>query len=616
MLKNIVLVGQPNAGKTTLFNTLTNGKFKTGNYPGITVEYHSGKVDPTLSDDPIVFYDTPGMNSLFPNSEEEKITVDGLFYHPNFDLPDLVVSVVDATQLSRQLYLTKQLIDCGFNVIVALTMTDTLKEFKVDTNEIERQLGVPVYITSGTDKTAVKTFLKHIPTHIKKPEETPVRPKTASSEDVIKTFSFLSELEKASLVKKEYLNERTLKIDTLALHPVFGSVIFFLIMGGLFSSVFWLATPFMDFIDSTFSEFGEFMASAMGEGLITDLVVNGLIAGIGAVVIFLPQIVILFLLMNLLEDSGYLARAAVIIDKPLSKIGLSGRAFVPLLSGYACAIPAMMSARTLKNPFERFIAIFIIPLMSCSARLPVYVIFLAILTPKDQPWLGGLLMLMIYTLSMVFASIVAAIIGRFKKAEGHSFFALELPTYKLPHFKTAIPLVISQAKGYLKEAGSVIIVISIIMWALSSFSYKSENNSYQVETIEHSILGEAGQLIEPVLKPMGLDWRCGVAIIASFSAREIFVGTLVQIFRLDEDESETKIVETLRNAVHKDTGAPLFTLASICSILIFYMFALLCFPTLVVAKKEMGSWKIPLIQFFSYTGIGYILSVIVYGVMS
>jgi ferrous iron transport protein B len=622
MLKNIVLVGQPNAGKTTLFNTLTHGKFKTGNYPGVTVDYHAGKVDPKLSSEPFTFYDSPGMTSLFSTSEEEKIAVNGIFNHPEFNIPDLIISVVDSTQLSKQLYLSKQLIDAGFNLVIVLTMTDTIKNQSVDPARLQEMLDVPVFIASGTDLDSVKELIKSIPSY--ECEATPelIYPKEMTSEQVINTYKELSEIEEtvvsckfAESLDQPQLNSSTRKIDKVALHPVLGIFSFFIIMGGLFTSVFWLAEPFMDIIDDLFATFGTVVSNLLGEGLFSSLVVDGLISGIGAVVIFLPQISILFFLMNLLEDSGYLSRAAVIIDKPLSKIGMSGRAFVPLLSGYACAIPAMMSARTLKNSKERFIALFIIPLMSCSARLPVYVILLAILTPDDKPWLGGILMLVIYSLSMIFASLVAAVIGKFHKNEQTTMFALELPSYKLPNFKTIFAQVVSQAKGYLKEAGSIIIIVSIVMWALSNFSISKQNESYQVDKIDESILGKTGHLIEPILSPMGLDWRCGVAIVASFSAREIFVGTLVQIFRIEDEENQEKIIETLENAKNKSTGLPLFNLASICSLIIFYMFALLCFPTTVVAKKEFGSWKYPLIQFFSFTGIGYILSIITFQVL-
>jgi ferrous iron transport protein B len=626
MLKNVVLVGQPNSGKTTLFNSLTGGKYKTGNYPGVTVDYAIGelksRIETTFS---YKIYDTPGINSLFPHSKDEEIAVNGLIYNPKFNKADLVLSIVDVNQLSRQLFLSKQLIDAGFRVLIVLTMADLFKKkfLKIKTDEISDFLGVPVIFSSGKDTNSVNDLVYKVDDMLQlEIEDKNIERKEMSSEEVIQLFKDLSNLAEKSVevdiecigkYNKVTKNDLSQKIDKVVLNPFFGFAIFSTIMILLFSSIFWLASPFMDLIDSSFSELAGFTEQALGDTWYSDFFSNGVISGIGAVLVFLPQIVILFFVIGLLEDSGYLSRAAVIIDYPLSKIGLSGRSFVPLLSGYACAIPALMAARTIKSSKERFITLFIIPLMSCSARLPVYSLLLAFIFTQNQSLSAGLALFVIYLFSLVVAILIAAIISKFSKLEESGHFALELPSYKMPNFSTLFHSVLKKAKAYLVDAGTIILLISILMWFFSNYPKEIDQNGNDVTNVEHSFLGQAGQLLTPALEPMDLDWRCGVAILASFAAREVFVSAMLQVFHLDEDADEESIqkslLSTMRSAKKSGTDQKLFRLSTIAGLIVFYMFALMCFPTISIAKREFASAKLAIIQFLFFSILAYILSI-------
>ncbi|MCB0280165.1 MAG: ferrous iron transporter B, partial [Calditrichaeota bacterium] len=605
-------VGPPNTGKTTLFNLLTNGHYKTGNYPGVTVDYHYTQIK--TEELQFNLYDSPGIYSLFPVSEDEKIAVSGLYNHPNFRQPDLILSVIDVTQLSRHLYLTGQLIKSGFNVVVVLTMSDLLekKNKYIDKEILSQELGVPVLQVSAKTAQSKELIFKEIKVTLSKSDKDEIiRIQEPNSQSVIESFNYFNKLAEKSIrhaenqLKKS--KDMTKVIDDIVLNPWLGGFIFLIVMSALFTSIFWLAEPFMNLIDNGFANLANSIATALDYSLLGNFLAYGVIGGMGAVLVFLPQIIILFFLIGLLEDSGYLSRAAVIVDLPLTKIGLSGRSFVPLLSGFACAIPAMMSARTIKNKKERLITLFVIPLMSCSARLPVYAILLALIVPSDQPWLGGIALLSLYILHLLIASLVAGIIAKSVKIDQNSQFALELPTYKFPDFRTLYYSVAYKAKAYLKDAGTVILLISIIMWALVTFPLDSANQ------VESSYLGQSGQLIEPLLEPMGLDWRCGVAIISSFAAREVFVSSLLQVFKVSANEDEESLRKSLLNTM-KSAKTPdqnqLFTTPTILGLIVFYMFALMCFPTISVAKKEFGNIKIATLQFTVFTSVAYLFAVL------
>ncbi len=611
---NVILVGHPNAGKTTLYNKLTGGHFKTGNYPGVTVDYSYGTISKQYSNQDIHIVDTPGINSLFPSSKDEEVTVHSIENHPKFGKADLILCVVDATQLSRQLYIPKLLIEAGFRVKIALTMVDLLtkKEKEVNTQTLETLLGCSADLINYKDNESISKLVNNVqsvqPTEIKNGKIL-----EKSSEAIIQDYKEISTIAEKVIQSHgtKEAKDRSSKLDRFVLSPLLGYAIFFLVMGSLFTSIFWLAAPAMDAIEIGVGFVQGLAEQALPDSLFQDFVVNGIIGGVGAIIVFLPQIVILFFLMGILEDSGYLARAAVLIDAPLVKIGLSGRSFVPMLSGFACAIPALMSARTIKNPKERFITLFIIPLMACSARLPVFTILLSLITPADKPWIGGLGLLAIYTATIFFSSIVAYIIYRFQRVKGEFQFALELPKYRLPYIRSIGKNVIEKSKTYLVDAGTVILLISAIMWTLATFPQKSAEQPDQ-----QSYLEQSGRLIEPALTPMGLEWRSGVAIISSFAAREVFVSSLIQVFRVsDSDDFEdetirTALLQSLREATIPGTEQRIFTFSTIIGLIIFYIFALMCFPTVSVAKNEFGSWKMAMIQLFSLTTAGYVLAIV------
>lgn len=613
---NVLFVGHPNAGKTTLYNKLTGGNFKTGNYPGITVDYAFGRISSAHSSRDITLIDTPGINSLFPSSKDEEVTVKSIENHPKFGQADAILCVVDATQLSRQLYIPKLLKEARFNVIIALTMADVLarKLQTLDLGALSREMECPCFLLDYQEKLPLQNLVSQLEQTKQKSTETKnTLIKEKSSDEIIADYKEVSGIASRVIAADGAAapRDKSALVDRFLLHPILGYLAFFLIMGGLFTSIYWMATPAMDAIDAFFGFLQEAAEGAMAPSLFQDFIVNGVIGGVGAIVVFLPQIVILFILMGLLEDSGYLARAAVLIDAPLVKFGLSGRSFVPMLSGFACAIPALMSARTIKNPTERYITLFIIPMMACSARLPVFTILLSLITPADQPWIGGFGLLAIYSVTVIFSSLVAFVIHKFKREEKSIHFALELPKYRVPYIQTTLKNTIEKSKSYLVDAGTIILIISSIMWAMATFPQVSDGNPDQKPALE--ILGHA---IEPALEPMGLEWRSGVAIISSFAAREVFVSSLIQVYRVSdsddfEDESiRAALLQKLRDARHSETGEKIFTASTIIGLIIFYIFALMCFPTVSVAKREFGNWKQAITQFVVLTTAGYVLAIV------
>jgi ferrous iron transport protein B len=615
MLNSITLVGQPNAGKTTLYNALTGGKHKTANYPGVTIDYHVGQCLNEFSSHTIKLIDTPGINSLFSRSKDEEITVDSLFSGEHSQ-SEVIISVVDSTQLARHLFLSQQLIDAGFKVVIALTMIHLLKKNSktINTEIIQSTLNVPVFEVSFKNKLSLKKLILGAENLSVNLEKKPAQRKEQSSEHVIESFKLLSDLEDHAIIiinqenSKLSSQERTQKLDRILLHPLWGAFSFLLIMFLFFTSIFWFAQPFMDIIDSGFAWLSITSKLLLPNNLFSAFITEAIIGGLGSVLVFLPQIVILFFMMGLLEDSGYLARAAVIVDLPLQKIGLSGRSFVPMLSGFACAIPAMLAARTIKSAKERFAVLFVIPLMSCSARLPVFTVLLSLVIPRDQVYISGLVLLLIYCLSLFSASLIAFLIHRYQKTTEFASFALELPTFRRPQWPVILKNLREKSWSYIQNAGTTILMISLLMWFFANFP-KTENNA-----VENSYLAQAGQWIEPGLEPMGLDWHGGVAIIASFAAREVFVSSLIQVYHIStesgSDESlQGSLVETMKKAKSK-SGQSIFTISTVCGLIVFYLFALLCFPTVTVAKKEFNSKKMALLQFIVFTSLGYLFSII------
>ena len=656
----VALVGNPNCGKTTLFNQLSGKNFKTVNYPGSTIEYNATSFHRKWKFEAILL-DSPGIISLVPNSPDERVTVDSLYRHPKYGVPKLIVVTVDSSQLSRHLLLVKQLLESNFNVVVAVTMVDILnkKGYQIQKNKLMDNLGCPVALINGRTGEGVETLISVIKSEIQrrngKAETDLVRVKAAfHAEKILAKYKEIEQIETDVVypaVDHNNLNRAnqqlnslsqnlvnlpdalTLKLDRILLHKVWGIFFFLLITGAIFTSIFWLALPIMEFVDESFATAAYAAAEYLGTGWFSDLVSDGIISSVGAVSIFIPQIVILFLILGFLEDTGYLARGAMLIDRPLSKIGLNGRSFVPMLSGFACAIPAMLAARTIANRKERLLTIFIIPLMSCSARLPVYALLIAFIIPKDQPLLGGLIFSFIYLFSIVSSVIIAALLNKFSqrifKVDDGSSFILELPSYKIPKLQAVFRNTYASTKQYIREAGPIIITFSIILWALTYFPDTNPQvdknllngvpleDAVQIERVSNSYAAKIGHFIEPVMTPLGMDWRIGVSLISAFVAREVFVSSLALIFRItgDEETLRESILDAMRNATIAGTDQKLFTTSTIVGLIIFFVFAMQCLSTVAVAKKETGHWRIPILQiiiFFKWTKInGYSINLII-----
>lgn len=650
----ITLVGPPNSGKTTLFNQLSGKNFKTVNYPGSTIEYNATHFQEKFNIEANLL-DSPGIISLIPDSPDEQVTIDSLYSHPIFGKPSLIIATVDASQLSRHLLLVKQLIKSNFNVIVAITMSDILirKGYRVLKSELSNILGCPISIINGRTGEGVDNLISQIRAELNKQigkngrELSKVMP-ALHAEKILGEYKEIEEIENktivsiaseddlkkanAELVVKNnlwmQLDSLTVKLDKYLLHKYWGILFFLFITGAIFTSIFWLALPLMEFVDELFAVMAFKTSNYLGTNWYSDLISDGIIASVGAVIVFVPQIVILFLILGFLEDTGYLARGAMLIDRPLSKIGLNGRSFVPMLSGFACAIPAMMAARTISNKRERLLTIFIIPLMSCSARLPVYALLIAFLIPKENVIFGGLIFSFIYLFSIISSVIIAAIINKFSKniikVEDQSSFILELPTYKIPRIQSVLRNTYASTKQYIKEAGPIIIGFSIVLWALTYFPNTNPqidissldgieyHDAVQIERVSTSYAAQIGKFLEPVMQPLGMDWRIGVSLISAFVAREVFVSSLALIFRITGEEGTLRdsILDAMRNAKIKGTNQHLFTTSTIIGLIIFFVFAMQCLSTLAVAKKETGHWRIPIFQIIIFTGLAYITTFI------
>lgn len=654
----ITLVGPPNSGKTTLFNFLSGKNYKTVNYPGSTVEYSTARFQSKYFLNALLL-DSPGIISLFPNSPDEEVSISSLYDHPEFGSPNLLIVTADASQISRHLLLCKQLLNAGFKIILAITMNDLLakKGFRVDQKALSNELKCPVVCVNPKNGDGIDELLNEIKLNIQQEKIVPRRQSRNSSnqlkEDLLNLYNEIEELEKKSIVpihnfppeKLESANrqlkilnpslkygakkpdELTLKIDKFLLHRVWGLLFFFLIMTFTFSSIFWFAQPFMEWVDELFGILSIYSKASLGTGWFSDLVGDGIISGTGSVLVFMPQILILFLILGFLEDTGYLARGAMLVDKPLSKIGLNGKSFVPMLSGFACAIPAMLAARTIPNRRERFLTIFIIPLMSCSARLPVYVLLLSFLTPPSKPWIAGISLSAIYLFSILGSLVVAGLVNKFRKSiiktEDNSSFILELPVYRLPKFKSVMRSTYDNARQYILRAGPIILFLSLIIWFLTYFP----NHSPTVETagldetevlqlvkaerLSTSYASELGKIIQPVMSPLHMDWRIGVSLISAFAAREVFVSSLALIFKVTDDENlQASILSAMRDAKIEGTGEKLFTTSTIIGLIVFFVFAMQCLSTVAVSRKETGGWRIPLLQIILFTSTAYFLTFI------
>ncbi len=615
----VCLIGAPNSGKTTLFNWLTGLNYKPVNYPGSTVESAEGLTEEKWGEACFVT-DVPGTYSLFPKSFEEGAAVDSLFEHPKHGPARLVIAVADVNQLSRHLYLVRQLLDAKFRVILALTNMDLLQESgrEVNAQELERALGVRIALINGQSGAGVESLMRYVQEELNQDFSAPVyeRPTSWSKEKCEATFQDLLRLQQRAVVRRGAVpaadaRMRSRKIDRVLMHPVWGLLFFVVFMSGIFTSIFWAAAPLMDWVDSIFGGLGSWATDALAsKPLLADFVGNAVIGGLGSVLIFLPQIIILFLGISYLEDSGYMARAASLIDRPLSKLGLNGRSFVPLLSGYACAIPAMMAARTISSRKERLLTVFIVPLLSCSARLPVYALLLSFLLVGSSAWWGGLALALIYLGSLVVGAVASGVANKILKTNDDSIFMLELPVYRRPQLRAVLKQVLSKTRSYVVKAGPVIFVLSLFIWGASTFpNYQAEDAT---DRLTSSYAAEVGRVIEPVLEPMGVDWRVGVGLISAFAAREVFVSTLAVVFHItEEDEAslQASLLQQMREATFPD-GTPIFTVASVVGLILFFMIALQCVATVGVARREFGSWKWALTQLAVFNLLAYILAVV------
>ena len=611
IIRKIVLAGNPNCGKSSLFNQLTGLKQKITNVPGTTIENKEGtyKVGSTQ----IKLVDTPGTYSFNPKSLDEKEAVKVFFEDPP---PQTILYIADAANLKRNLFYFSQLAQHNIPMVLALNMLDIadFKGFEIDIDRLEKELGIRVFkinARTGEGTDAIK--------------------KALAEEQFVPHYAFGSELDHTHETHydsiSKLLNKTTTlkskrelisnKIDAYATHPILGYLMFLVVLLVIFQSVFTLASYPMDWIEAGFASLSEFLSTVLPDGWLKRLVINGLIAGIAGVVVFVPQIAILFFFMGLLEDTGYMARVSFIMDKMLRGLGLSGKSVVPLLSGAACAIPAIMSTRNIENWKDRLITIMVTPLMSCSARLPVYTLLISMAIPSTMIFgvvnLQALVMLAMYVLGTVAALVAAVVFKWLIKHDIPSYFIMELPIYHPPRWNNIWINCWQKSLSFVKEAGKVILIVSVVLWFLASYGPTDESNLQlkQADKIEESYAGYFGKAIEPSIKPLGFNWKIGISLITSFAAREVFVGTMSTIYSVGDEEN----FEQIREKMNKDTdenGKPVYTLAVVLSLMVFFAFAMQCMSTLAVVYKETKTWKWPAIQFVYMTTLAYLSSWLVF----
>lgn len=603
-LPTVALVGAPNSGKTTLYAWLTQSKSKAVNYPGSTTDFAQGFLAPHLGGG-LQVLDTPGIYALKPQSPDEEVTLQVLADRK----PEAVLVVIDAFQIERHLHSVLTLKTAGFSVGVVLTMGDLVEKGRLplDLSGLSRDLGVPVLLFDGI----LARGLPEIGELLRDLVQRPSQPKTIEPLPVHRELSREMALrargKSVPLDQSRLVSERW---DVWFLHPVLGPFLFLLIMSFLFASLYWLAAPFMDAVDGAFVAASEQVSELSQGKLWGDFLANGILASFGAVLVFVPQIFILFFAIGVLESTGYLARAASLIDRPLSAVGLTGRSFVPLLSGFSCAVPAMMAARNISSRRDRWITVFVIPLMTCSARLPVYALFLGFLF-ADQPLWAGLGLAALYLLAILTGTVAAAILNRLLPQERASFLMMELPNYRLPRFRLILRQSFHRTWSYVTKAGPIIFVIAVLIWAGTTFPRTNEQG--EATHIDQSYLGQLGKSIEPVFEPLGVDWRVGVGLISAFAAREVFVATLAVIFNVPETEDEETqtqgLLQNMRSATWSESGRPIFTPATVAGLLVFFVIALQCMSTFAVARQEMGSWKFAVSQLVLLNLLAYVLAV-------
>jgi ferrous iron transport protein B len=735
---NIALVGNPNSGKTSLFNALTGLNQKVGNFPGVTVDKKSGscKISDSLT---VNIIDLPGTYSLYPKRADELVSYKVLLGQDAETIPQMVIIVADASSLKRNLLFCSQIIDLKIPVVVAFSMLDLAKNkgTQIDIAGMERELGVSIVaINPRKDKgiTVLKKTIETVAENLQQPArdfidtaalnqdaitavknifptlsnyaaihylinyndfllsaeqqknmeqiktDTKFNATRTQAEEIMQRYGRIKHIMQQTVIESDPLKQSLLteKIDNLLLGRGWGYVILLAVLFVMFQSVFWLAQFPMDFIEWGFGKLGGWLPTVLPSGLFADVFINGIVAGLSGIIVFVPQIMILFGLITLLEDTGYMARISFLTDKLMRKVGLNGKSVMPMISGYACAVPAIMSARNIENKKERLLTIMITPLMSCSARLPVYTILIALVIPSKLYFgflsLQGLVMMLLYLLGTVLALLVAWVMKWFIKSTERSFFILELPTYRSPRWKNIFTTMVEKAKIFLVDAGKIIMIISLLLWVLSTFgpakkmaavtqkfddaeniiatekinlatkklqtiATANSNDTASINTLydslfaknntaleqsekerktallQNSFAGMLGSFIEPSIRPLGYDWKIGIALITSFAAREVFVGTMATLYSVGDgaDENSSTLREKMAAAKRAD-GTKVYNLATGLSLLVFYVIAMQCMSTLVIVKRETKTWKWPIIQFIYMTGLAYVLSWVTYNI--
>jgi ferrous iron transport protein B len=676
-VRHIAIAGNPNCGKTTLFNLLTGLRQRTGNYPGVTVEKKVGRFHGSHGE-PMDLLDLPGSYSLQVRSPDEAVARDVLLgRRSDTPRPDVVICVIDASNIERNLYLAAQLMELGLPMVIALNMVDVAEQngVRLDVPALEEKLGVPVVpmvATKGTGVVQLKQALsqakpaapKHhapMPPSIER-EVSDLAAKLCVREDAARSEALLlltiadrahldeaagdKELASAVAEARERLRAEGIdpvaapvearyawinsicesavshpdqpalsfsdRLDAFLTHPFFGWVAFIGVMTLMFVCIFWVAQVPMDTIDDLTGKLAEWVKSIVPDGDLQSLLSDGVVAGVGSVVIFLPQILILFFFLGLLEDSGYMARAAFIMDRVMSKVGLHGKSFIPMLSSFACAIPGIMATRTIENRKDRLVTILVAPLMSCSARIPVYTLMIAVLLPVANVFQKAGIMLSMYLIGLVAAFFMAWVFKRTLLKSETPMLLLELPPYRWPSFRTILLRMWERGWIFLRRAGTVILALSIILWALLTYPKPANPETTPSEAIAYSIGGRMGHTIEPLIRPLGYDWKIGVGLIGSFAAREVFVQTMGIIYNIeDADETSEPLLQTMVAEKHPD-GRPVFTPLVCIGLMVFYVLAMQCVSTVAIVRRETNSWSWPIFQVVYMTALAWLGAFVVY----
>jgi ferrous iron transport protein B len=694
----VALIGNPNTGKTSLFNQLTGLTQKVGNYPGVTVDKKQGSCKLSATQNAVIT-DLPGTYSINPTSVDESIVLKTLLKKDIKESPDVILVVADVENLKRNLLLFSQIKDLEIPTVLAINMVDQMnrKGISIDLTALKEELNTEVVLISARKNRgieAVKAAIikchvaakatpmcdnkkidpayfeelkainpnytlyelwlmvtqKNFPEEISKQEKEKLlsfnkdvsKLKKYQHKETIYRYQEINKILKNTyLVDKSKAKDLRAKLDKVFTHRIFGYFIFLLVLLLIFQSIFdWSSLP-MDLIDTTFAELSDFARSNLPTGVLSDLIVEGIIPGIGGVIIFIPQIAILFLFIAVLEETGYMSRVVFLMDKIMRRFGMNGKSIIPLISGTACAIPAIMATRTISSWKERLITILVVPFTTCSARLPVYAILISLIIPDTKIFgfynLQAFTLLMLYALGFGTAILAAYILQKTLKIKSNSFFVVEMPNYKLPSVKNVLFDVLEKTKAFVLGAGKIILALSVVLWFLASNGPESYKNAEQntIEKVanqnlgtdelqqkiaavklENSYIGIMGKSIEPAIRPLGYDWKIGIALITSFAAREVFVGTLATIYSVgSDDENTTTIKEKMRSEINPATGKKIFNFPAGMSLLVFYAFAMQCMATLAIVKRETKTWKWPLIQLFGMTGLAYVCSLIVFQIL-